>query len=203
MSSTTVVEKKPRKPRTKKADMILKKKEMEKQKLENNNAPKKRGRKPKGGKITKIEYNTIEPMKEIKNVIMHLKCKLSDLNNNDNFINSIEHYDPNINTIEPYHLENNFASIQNNTTEVDIKLPNVENNYEIIEQNNNNNNNEKSKSNQICRENVKKMINSKLKELEVNLNINNVNNKSACFWCTYEFNSNPIYIPSLFFKKKI
>ncbi len=201
MSSTTVVEKKPRKPRTKKADMILKKKEMEKQKLENNNAPKKRGRKPKGGKITKIEYNTIEPMKEIKNVIMHLKCKLSDLNNNDNFINSIEHYDPNINTIEPYHLENNFASIQNNTTEVDIKLPNVENNYEIIEQNNNNNN-EKSKSNQICRENVKKMINSKLKELEVNLNINNVNNKSACFWCTYEFNSNPIYIPSLFFKKK-
>ena len=53
-SNSTIV-KKPRKPRTKKADMIKKKAEMEK--LKQSQPPKKRGRKPKGGKIIKTELN--------------------------------------------------------------------------------------------------------------------------------------------------
>ena len=36
----------------------------------------------------------------------------------------------------------------------------------------------------------------KLKQLEHNLHINNISNKkSACFWCTCDFDSPPVYIP--------
>ena len=50
--------------------------------------PKKRGRKPKGGKIFKkisdINIVNIEP-----NIILHLKCKDSDLNNLNDIENQI------------------------------------------------------------------------------------------------------------------
>ena len=45
----------------------------------------------------------------------------------------------------------------------------------------------------------KKDIHKKLKQLEHNLHINNVNNKkSACFWDTCTFDNPPIYIPKHF-----
>ena len=74
MNQSTIVSdapiKKPRKPRTKKADMIKKNLELEKQKQ--NQVPKKRGRKPKGGKIMKTEFNIHEPVVEKKMIILHL-----------------------------------------------------------------------------------------------------------------------------------
>ena len=46
--------------------------------------------------------------------------------------------------------------------------------------------------NKTCSKNVWR----KLKQLEHNLHINNVNNKkSACFWCTCDFDNPPIYVP--------
>ncbi len=199
MLNNTIIQdkpvKKPRKPRTKKADMIKKKEEMEKNKAEH--VPKKRGRKPKGGKIVKTITNNIEPMLEEKNVILHLKCNLSDLTDNDaSIINKSEHYNPTITNYEPYNEDNKFTFITENDNKNIIKEPN---NYEIIE----NNNEEKQKSiTTNTKENTKKIINNKLKELEMNLNLNNINTCSACFWCTYEFNSKPIYIPSLYFQNK-
>ena len=198
--------KKQRKPRTKKADMIKKKEEMEK--MKQSQPPKKRGRKPKGGKIVKTNLiNNIEPMQEEKNIIIHLKCKLDDLYNNDNsIINKTEQYNPNIINIQPYNNEENlnYTFISNNKSIEEGKEKN-KNNFEqtnepvventtITKQHTCNGSNNK--------ENIKKNINNKLKELEMNLNLNNVNNCSACFWCTYEFNSNPIYIPSLYFQNK-
>ena len=50
----------------------------------------------------------------------------------------------------------------------------------------------------ICKD-VNKEICKKLKYLEHDLHINNVNNKrSACFWDTCEFDNPPIYIPKHF-----
>ena len=47
----------------------------------------------------------------------------------------------------------------------------------------------------VCKD-VNKEIWKKIKHLEHNLHINNVNNKkSACFWDTCEFDNPPIYIP--------
>ena len=44
--------------------------------------PKKRGRKPKGGKIVKqqINDNLVDHIKQ--NIILHLKCSISDITNN-------------------------------------------------------------------------------------------------------------------------
>ena len=75
-----------------------------------------------------------------------LKCKLSDLNENDNFINSIDHYNPNINTIEPYHLDDNFAPIEHNVG-IDVEEPMIQNNYEIVEQKKNNDKTTKTNQN--------------------------------------------------------
>ena len=42
----------------------------------------------------------------------------------------------------------------------------------------------------------------KLKSLEHNLHINNIcDKKSACFWCTYDFDNPPVYIPKHFIKE--
>ena len=45
---------------------------------DNKPPPKKRGRKPKGGKIINKTEKVIENNTIISNVILHLKCKLSD-----------------------------------------------------------------------------------------------------------------------------
>ena len=63
---------------------------------------KKRGRKPKGGKIIK-QQQIQEVDKVVKpNIILHLKCSLKDLNNigdyNSNFTNS---------SIDPYNFDSN------------------------------------------------------------------------------------------------
>ena len=188
MSTTSTS--KPRKPRAKKVEPSTEQK-----------IPKKRGRKPKGGKIIKNKTPSIEPMIENKTVIMHLKCRLCDLNKKEStHIPTIDNYDPNvIINIEPYQDNNNFSLLNSvNNVEEEIKQDSKKMSmgqpeYEVIEDKPKNTHN---------RESTKKIINMKLKELEKNLNIKNVNNNSACFWCTYEFNSNPIYIPSLYFQNK-
>ena len=106
--STASPVKKPRKPRTKKADMIKIKEEKAKQMAESNNQPKKRGRKPKGGKIIKTEQSIHEEVIEEKTIIMHLKCKLCDLIDENSITNQIDNYNPNVNNIEPYQVPNNF-----------------------------------------------------------------------------------------------
>jgi hypothetical protein len=51
------------------------------------------------------------------------------------------------------------------------------------------------------KENDVRDIWKKLKVLEHNLHINNISDKkSACFWCTYEFDNPPVYIPKHFIK---
>ena len=189
--------KKQRKPRTKKADMLKKKMEMEKLKL--TQVPKKRGRKPKGGKIIKTNFNIDETIIENKIIILHLKCKLSDLNKDNT---NLQEYNPNIiKDIVPYDIitnKNHYTLLNHEEGEEEPYnvIPSTKEESPIIETNKDSKNNIKEKNNN------KKLINTKLKELEHNLNTNNIIKKSACFWCTFEFNSNPIYIPSLFFQKK-
>lgn len=134
---------------------------------------KKRGRKPKGGKIIN-QQNILEAEKvEKPNVILHLKCSLKDLNNsgdhNSNFSNS---------NIDPYNVD-----INNN----EYKLDNLETEQKII----NIITEKQEKENVDTREIWKKM-----KTLEHNLHNNNISDKkSACFWCTFDFDNPSIYIP--------
>ena len=193
------IKKKVRKPRTKKADMIKKKLELEQKKLLE--PPKKRGRKPKGGKLINKNINIHETIIQTKPIILHLKCKTSDITQNNITISNEFDYNPEvIKNIEPYdNDDNNYTFISNDKTDSNIKKEYM-NNKEISnnseEELNNKNINDKEKNNE------KKRINSKIKDLERLLNTNNIVKKSACFWCTYDFNSNVIHIPSLFYKGK-
>ena len=142
---------------------------------------KKRGRKPKGGKIV----NYIEEKKEekiIPNIILHIKCTLKDL----------ECLDDNEVDIDNYQFEN--KKIDN----LNYKLINKNNDLEKNNENNNLNYNpinkdEINKNNTNANFNID--IEYKLKELTCNLHNNEINQKSSCFWCTYSFDNLPIYIP--------
>jgi hypothetical protein len=153
---------------------------------------KKRGRKPKGGKIIQ-QISSVEPEKEEKpNIILHLKCSMKDLQNSNKTDNIVDSYtfggsnkndlsyeligSEHINNVNVYYNDTNNASTSKITAD-------FEEDEEIY-----------------CKDsNSNKDIWKKLKQLEHNLHINNVNNKrSSCFWDTCEFDNPPIYIPKHF-----
>jgi hypothetical protein len=132
---------------------------------------KKRGRKPKGGKI--INQQSISDLdKSLKpNVILHLKCSLKDLtvvgDYNSNFTSS---------KIDPYNCEMNKNEYKYDEfdTEQNIILTNTNDKPLNVET---------------------KEIWKKIKILEHNLHNNISDKKSACFWCTCDFDNPSIFIP--------
>ena len=179
---------------------------------------KKRGRKPKGGKIIQqvISFNNNKDVKP--NIILHLKCSLKDLYKGNSLEQSIE--TPNFMSYNEYSYDTickiNNTNNMNNTNNVNNVnvIDNHSNNFtiqNILYQNNISEEHEKSyentdyndenynnfKSNSVDSKDIFK----KLKSLEHNLHINNINDKkSACFWCTCDFDNPPIYIPKHFIK---
>jgi hypothetical protein len=160
-------------------------------------AIKKRGRKPKGGKIIQ-QLTPFTNVKESKpNIILHLKCSLNDLNPPSNFNSNIQSYQFSSNkTQESYEIisNNDFLDKINN---------NLNNSYCNLTTNTGNNEFEYNEydTNDKCKESDTKEVWKKLKQLEHDLHINNVSGKkSACFWCTYDFDNPPIYIPKFYFK---
>ena len=200
---------------------------------------KKRGRKPKGGKIIQ-QVVSVNDNKDVKpNVILHLKCSLNDLqsttintniesfnfssckneisyeiigdtdllntpsppsniskNNNttsfNNQLGSNNVFSNNVNTMFNNNslFDSNFSSnfnntnTFNNTTTFNSKIYDDKYNY---------NDDDTTSSN---KEVETRELWKKLKQLEHNLHINNISNKkSACFWCTCDFDSPPVYIP--------
>jgi hypothetical protein len=159
--------------------------------LETKPIAKKRGRKPKGGKIIQ-QIVPISNNKETKsNVILHLKCSLKDLQINSIFSSDIQGYNFQSGNQLTYDIiestQNNTSNNQNITTDI-ISVAKCEDNYEYDD--------EKCENNNDIRE-----VWKKLKQLEHNLHINNIcDKKSACFWCTYEFDNPPVYIPKHYIK---
>ena len=179
--------------------------------------PKKRGRKPKGGKI--IEVNKILDNKTNleSNVILHLKCNIKDIDsyieNNqfdtyqfnenkygeltynylDNKKNiSIDTIDNNINTNSLNTNNINTNSVNTNSVNTNSVNPNNLNPNNL----NPNNNDNYSSCNNCNNCNNIKILWKKLDELTINLHNNNISDKkSACFWCTYDFDNPPIFIP--------
>lgn len=124
---------------------------------------KKRGRKPKGGKIVSVNINSDNNDITKPNIILHLKCGLNDIINSNNFMDSYS-----------FEGKNNLS-------------------FEILEKDEN-----------IIKEDSEdenKVIWKKIKNLEFQLHTNNIShNKSACFWCTCDFENPNIYIPKYYFK---
>ena len=157
--------------------------------------PKKRGRKPKGGKII-LNDKTVKKKKEViqPNIILHLKCKSSDIHNNSLLENT---YDPTIKDPEGFSIDNNFKIIES-SVENTIISSNKINVYTNNLTQNSNINNDDNKNNNSDNINVNiKNIWKKLDLLKVNLRHNHVLDKrSNCHWCTCSFNNPSVYIPS-------
>jgi hypothetical protein len=219
--------------------------------IEEKPVAKKRGRKPKGGKIIQ-QVASINDNKDVKpNVILHLKCSLNDLqsttinttiesfnfssckneisyeiigdNNllnittpslnqpvNQSRNNTISFNNQGISNINSSSSNNNNNNIFSNSatnTMYNNNPPSFDNNFSVNFNNNVSNFNSKifddkynynddDDSTVVNKEVETRELWKKLKQLEHNLHINNISNKkSACFWCTCDFDSPPVYIP--------
>ena len=161
--------------------------------------PKKRGRKPKGGKI--IDIGIAETKKDVfkPNIILHLKCSSTDLDCDGNRESDFSQV--NINSyssdIPNYHLINTmthdipaesdvlFGSVQPPAVIPDLGSLIMSDDNPIT----------------MTSNGSRKEIWKKLKSLEHLLHMNSVpDSNAACFWCTYEFDNPPAYIPKMFLK---
>jgi hypothetical protein len=181
--------------------------------------PKKRGRKPKGGKIveeTPIVENVVnnEP-----NIILHLRCSLADANANISANYSIK-YDPKVENIQSFNFDNSKANnlLLEQTIEGKVcdmttagQCGSMWNKHEqehecagedIGSVNNNVSTDMNDDTFSSKRKNVSRdAIWDKLNALKVNLHRNTISDKrSACFWCTHDFDNPPIFIPKHEFK---
>jgi len=148
---------------------------------------KKRGRKPKGGKIVQLANPVSVQPEEKPNVILHLKCKNSDLlstgYHDSNFSNS------------------NIESFDFNKTDFSYELISGNQFNQSNEENNNVLDNNRNLEKSTLETNDMKETWNKLKILKHNLHLNNITDKkSACFWCSHDFDNPPIYIPKHFIK---
>ena len=170
---------------------------------------KKKGRKPKGGKLSTKTINNNSSVNQIVNVILHLKCSLKDLNDYNNKLNNMVNYPLSYNPDIPPNIMTYNQDLSVHFSEYKEKIEeNQENKKEIIKPAYT-----EMKMQQICSSCIKsfdleednededieisiKDINQKLKKLKVNLYKDvNPDKKSACFWCTYDYDNPPCYIP--------
>jgi len=175
--------------------------------------PKKRGRKPKGGKIIQNNVSSDQCKNHEPNVIMHLKCGESDLLQNE-FISTIV-YEPNVPLVETFQFENNkcndlgYSVIDYGTNESSLKGGYDPNgncaDYNINEYNDTEKGKESNLTETIDKNDKKNVSNEnddtkqiwqKLNELTYQLHTNSISDKkSACFWCTCDFDNPTILIP--------
>lgn len=148
---------------------------------------KKRGRKPKGGKIIQHTITNDDQIDEKQNVILHLKCSMTDLDDVKNEENeALDAYNTHIYSDLMYNYqkfdEAKFTSTSNQSNTND----------DVFDGDDDDNTDFGNKDNNM------KEIWKKLKQLEYNLHIDNISKKSACFWDTCDFDTPPVYIPKYF-----
>jgi len=164
-------------------------------------APKKRGRKPKGGKIIVPDASEekVAKVAEEQNIIVHLKCSTKDLDELSHFEKFSTVYDPTYNEekLDSYNfnddkydnfvaVEPNKAKLQQNTHQSQTSTNFVYNPFLSTDTSDDGVYNNK-------------LIWTKVKELNNNYVNNEIYNKnSSCFWCTCSFSHQPVYIPKSF-----
>ena len=165
---------------------------------------KKRGRKPKGGKLFLKEDNEQLSNATTSNVILHLKCGLNDLEEREQELHNVLKdpllYNPRIPPIiQTYDTTNNqvFGYVdETKGTDSTYAYHNETENVNAL-QGSVCEHCSQGGSDMTNRQDVDiKDVNAKLKELKIQLYKGAQSDKnSACFWCTYEFDNHPCYIP--------
>jgi hypothetical protein len=174
---------------------------------------KKRGRKPKGGKLIIKQQEQIVKLQPVVNVILHLKCSMNDLHEYNDKLNKLVtdpmSYNPSVppeiktyNEDELHFSKYDFPLVNNDNTNnatnanaYDDAVTKTNTAMCSICMGQNSDDIHKDKVSDETNIHMKD-INMKLKKLKINLYKNNLGDKtSACFWCTYEFDNHPCYIP--------
>jgi hypothetical protein len=157
---------------------------------------KKRRRKPKGGKIITKPAEPEKPVHRLTNIILHLKCSLSDLQEYNTklntYISNPLNYNPSVPpNILSYNECDNSALLQYSKIQEE-----EENQYAYT-----------AEPSVVCTKcNItevveptetidRREINQKIKKLKLTLYKNQMDKTSCCFWCSYEYNTPPCYIP--------
>ena len=168
---------------------------------------KKRGRKPKGGKIIQQVMPINNNTDTKPNVILHLKCSLKDLHSTSNLTPEIKSYNSQPLEIQSYNFQNTKTLSYDVINSVETDIYNNNQIYQTTEKINITHKNpvddydDDSDDHKINNDTDIRDVWKKLKVLEQNLHINNIcDKKSACFWCTYEFDNPPVYIPKHYIK---
>lgn len=170
-----------------------------------NKLPKKRGRKPKGGKIISAPtVDTTERM-SVANIILHLKCSIDNLNYNHDdechiLRNPTEYVPdppPNIIAYAPSSMANFSQYGQESiTTENAIAYTDTSIVPDIFDKQLCPKCNHAENADKDDTDVSMKDIQTKIKQIKVQLyNNSNPDKKSACFWCTYEYDNPSCYIP--------
>jgi hypothetical protein len=129
--------------------------------------PKKRGRKPRGGKFIEPKDSKLNLAPQKQNIILHLKCNQKDLVKDTTDM-----------SIETYNFKNKSSELLGNNTEFKKIVP------------------KQKITTSSEKDGDTNSITVKLLELAIQLQTNNIiDDKSACFWCTYNFDNPSIYIP--------
>jgi len=139
-------------------------------------APKKRGRKPKGGKImAKVVSDDSNTNDKKPNIILHLRCNMSELDaSKGGMFSGI-----------PYAPHEAFALNANKQQAVAFDA------YQTAAQNVRTHQQSSEKDKGSLKETY-----HKLRQLKISLHNNDLSDKrSGCFWCTCPFDSPPVYIP--------
>ena len=144
-------------------------------------APKKRGRKPKGGKVVKAPTHDENVIVPAANVILHLKCGTDDLKSADFFSTKCYEYDPTdvSGKIDPYEAQptggvESVPMSNQMETKHSVSTDTVSNKNDDMDM----------------------VITQKLRTLARDLHTNNISDKkAACFHCTCDFDNPPIFIP--------
>ena len=168
---------------------------------------KKRGRKPKGGKVIQLLANDNAAINVVPNIILHLKCNALDMHNNDLAsndnvkpgdvvsFNAMENKGSDLN--DSYHSQMNSIIPHEDGKQNDSSLvgPNAYA-YNYL------NDNESDDDNDDADANSTKDILKKLNHLKTSFHRSDVfqaigaaPRRSCCFWDTCEFDTPPIYLP--------
>lgn len=155
---------------------------------------KKKGRKPKGGKLIVKPVDTQEQAVPLENIILHLKCSSKDLAEYNNRVKDVLSYNPDLPpAIMTYNGVNPGANyFVYNDAKSPVAAYNVESCAAVCPKCKGDNEAVADKDEDVSI----KDINAKLKKLKLALYKNNLTDKkAACFWCTYEYDSPTCYIP--------
>ena len=171
---------------------------------------KKRGRKPRGGKLILRQTDQAPASPPVSNIILHLKCSIGDLNDYNTKLSRMMtdplEYNPEVppevgtynDEVKGFTTFDEFENtIRTNNTNASYKPSRVGGEESHLCSVCSANNRAQFDSEESTNPTNLKDINAKLKILKVQLykNAIQLDKKAACFWCTYDFDNTPCHIP--------